>query len=211
MHEDMRNLLNAYLDGELHGWRLLEMQTHLASCESCRNELRELRSVSDLLHAAPLPEFTPADRFMSNLTLNLPRRPLKAQMQRGPSLAWLLAPLALIGAWFFVQTLITLSGAVSLAADSGLLEQGTAWLSSGAGNSDLYGTMMNLFGSEIGTSTQSALSTVDQVALFGNGLLNQLLWQAVVALLYWAWMAAWWLRTRGRLLFGKPVRALGMK
>ena len=34
MHEDMRTLLNGYLDGELHGARLQEMQRHLTMCES---------------------------------------------------------------------------------------------------------------------------------------------------------------------------------
>ena len=47
MHEDMHAQLNAYLDGELHGTRLLEMKLHLASCEACQNELKELRLVSD--------------------------------------------------------------------------------------------------------------------------------------------------------------------
>ena len=56
MHEDMRALLNAYLDGQLRGTRLMEMKVHLAGCEACRNELRELRLVSDLLQAAPDPE-----------------------------------------------------------------------------------------------------------------------------------------------------------
>ncbi len=78
MHEDMRALLNAYLDGELHGTRLLEMELHLASCEACRNELKELHLVSDLLQAAPTPEFMPAERFVSNLTLQ-PAAPYPAR------------------------------------------------------------------------------------------------------------------------------------
>jgi predicted anti-sigma-YlaC factor YlaD len=204
MHEDMRNLLNAYLDGELQGWRLLEMQTHLASCESCRNELRELRSVSDLLRAAPTPAFTPADRFAANLALNLPRRPLKASLQRGPSLVWWLAPVALVGLWTLVQTLITLSGPLSLISSSGLLRQGAAWLPTGTEHSLLYTAGMDLFGGQLGTGMQSTLASVDG---FVSGLLGQLLWQAGIALLYWIWMAAWWLRTRGRMLFVKPARA----
>lgn len=204
MHEDMRNLLNAYLDGELHGWRLLEMQTHLASCESCRNELRELRTVSDLLRAAPAPAFTPADRFAANLALHLPRRPLKTQFQRGPALVWWLAPVALVGLWTIVQTLITLSSPLSLIASNGLLRQGAAWLPSGTEHSLLYTAGMNLFGSQMGAGTQSTLAGVDG---FFSSLLGQLLWQAGIALLYWSWMAAWWLRTRGRIPFGKPERA----
>ena len=79
MHEEMRTLLNAYLDGELHGRRLQEMETHLAICAACRDELSELRLVSDLLQADPAPEFMPAERFVSQLTLRLPRRSLHDQ------------------------------------------------------------------------------------------------------------------------------------
>lgn len=207
MHEEMRTMLNAYLDGELHGWRLLEVQNHLASCESCRQELRQLRTISDLLRAAPLPAFTPAERFAANLTLRLPRRPLKAQLQRGPSLTWWLAPLALMGLWFFVQTLIWLTGTISLALDSGLLGEQAAWLSSGASNSNLFSLLMSLLGSHLETGAQSTLSFIDRLALFGNGLLNQWFWQAIVALLYWGWMAVWWLRTGGRGLLLRPARA----
>ena len=206
MCEDMRALLNAYLDGELSGWRLLQMQTHLASCASCREELRQLRTVSDLLQAAPAPEFIPTDRFVANLTLNLPRRPLKAQLRRGPTLAWWLAPIALIGLWYFIQTAITLSGAVSLVAQTGLLAKGTAWLSTSTPHAGWFSTITNLFGGQTGTGTQSTLSVVDQLSLLGSSLLSQLFWQAVVALLYWVWMVVWWLRTRGRMVFGTPVR-----
>lgn len=207
MHEDMRTLLNAYLDGELHGWRLLELQTHLTSCEACRNELRQLRAVSDLLRAAPRPEFTPADRFAANLALSLPRRPLKAQLQRGPSLAWWLAPVALLGAWFFLQTLFWLTGAVSLALDNGLLGDHAAWLSSGASNSNVFVLLMSALGNNLETGAQSTLSFVDRLVLFGNNLLDQWFWQALVALLYWVWMGIWWLRTRGRVFFPRLARA----
>ncbi|MEZ0396702.1 MAG: zf-HC2 domain-containing protein [Anaerolineales bacterium] len=207
MHEDMRALLNAYLDGELRGWRLLEMQNHLASCDSCRSQLRQLRAVSDLLRAAPRPAFTPAERFAANLALRLPRRPLKAQLQRGPSLAWWLAPLALIGAWFFLQTLLWLTAALSLALDTGMLGEPFAWLSSGAAQSNVFAFLMNLLGSNLDAGAQSTLSFIDRLALFGNGLLNQWFWQAIIALLYWVWMAIWWLRTRGRAFLPRLARA----
>ena len=48
-----QNTGRMYQLGELHGIRLLEMQTHLASCAVCRNELKDLRRVSELLQAAP--------------------------------------------------------------------------------------------------------------------------------------------------------------
>ena len=206
MCEDMRALLNAYLDGELSGWRLLQVQNHLASCASCREELRQLRTVSDLLHAAPEPEFVPAERFVANLTLNLPRRPLKAQLKRGPTLVWWLAPIALIGLWYFIQTAITLSGAVSLVAQSGLLAKGTAWLSTGSQHTLLFTAITDVFHSQAGSGAASTLSAVDQASLIGDSFLTQLFWQAVVALLYWIWMVAWWLRTRGRMAFGTLVQ-----
>lgn len=205
MCEDMRALLNAYLDGELHGWRLLQVQNHLASCASCRQELKELRLVTDLLHAAPAPAFTPADRFVANLILNLPRRPLKAQLQRGPTLAWWLAPIGLLGLWFFVQIMLSLSTGVSLVAHSGLLDQATSWISTGSEHTLWYASALNLFGGEIGPGAQSTLSFLDQVVAVGSELFTQLLWQAGIALLYWIWMAAWWLRTRGRLALGSLV------
>ncbi len=40
MHEEMRALLNAYLDGELQGRRLREMETHLESCAECQRGTR---------------------------------------------------------------------------------------------------------------------------------------------------------------------------
>ena len=95
MHEDMRTLLSAYLDDELHGPRLQEIKLHLAACEACRNELKELRLVSDLLQAAPTPEFIPAGRFASNLVLSLPRRTMRDMASKPGSLAWWLAP----GCW----------------------------------------------------------------------------------------------------------------
>ena len=113
MHEDMRTLLNAYMDGELHGKRLNELKSHLATCETCRKELKELQLVSDLLQAAPTPEFMPAERFASNLALSLPRRSLQERPSKTVSLVGWLVPTGLLGAWFFVQTLFTLTNAIT--------------------------------------------------------------------------------------------------
>lgn len=191
MHEDIRNLLNAYLDGELHGTRLLEVKLHLASCETCREELKDLRLVSDLLHDAPAPEFTPAERFVSNLTLSLPRRTLRDRPPKPGSLAWWLAPAGLMLAWFFVRTVFTLSGVVTAADTAGLLGNVT-WLSSGQ-QVIWLGLMQNTFGLQAGEA-QSALSALNDVSVFGLNLFYGFLWQAVIVLLYWGWLAAWWFR-----------------
>jgi anti-sigma factor RsiW len=191
MHEDMRTLLNAYLDGELHGWRLLELQTHLASCAACRNELRELRLVSDLLQAEPAPEFTPAERFVSQLTLSLPRRTLRDRPPKPGSLAWWLVPAGLLGAWFFVQTVFTLTNVVTAVNLTGLLGHAATWLGSGQ-ESIWFSAATSLFGGQ--AVAQPTLSLLNNVSVFAANLLSGFLWQAVIVLLYWAWLFFWWLR-----------------
>ena len=55
MHKDMHPLLNAYLDGELQGTRLQEFKNHLASCEICQGELKELGSYFGSTPCCPHP------------------------------------------------------------------------------------------------------------------------------------------------------------
>jgi len=196
MHDDMRTLLNAYLDGELQGTRLLEVKSHLATCESCRNELKELRLVSDLLQAAPSPDFMPADRFVSNLNLRLPRRTWKELPPKPGSLVWWLVPAGLLSAWFFIEAVFSLSGMVTTAQVSGLF--GNAANSLGGGQQALwFAAMTGLFGrAAVGSS--STLPLLNQLSVFGTNLLVGFLWQALIVFLYWAWMFAWWLYRRPR-------------
>lgn len=196
MHEDMRQLLNAYLDGELHGIRLLQMQTHLASCESCRRELRQLRRVSDLLQAAPPPGFRPVDRFVSNLALRLPRRSLRERPPRPGSTLWWLVPAGLLGSWFFTRTAFTISSLISAAGVTGFLGQAQSWLT-GAGQQSLWFTLLGgLTGDQLLSMEGSAFGLVSMADSFGLGLLNGFFWQAVIVLLYWGWLAVWWLKRR---------------
>ena len=196
MHEDMRALLNAYLDGELHGTRLLEMKLHLAACEACRNELKELRLVSDLLKAAPVPEFMPAERFASNLMLSLPRRTLRDLPPKPGSPAWWLIPAGLLAAWFFVQTVFTLTGALTAAQITGLLGQAARWLNGGQ-ETVWFAAVTSLFGSQAGAA-QPELSLMNTLNVIGANLLDGFLWQALIVLLYWGWLSAWWFRKRPR-------------
>jgi len=191
MHEELSTLLVAYLDGELHGQHLREMEIHLVSCAACREELRELRLISKLLQADPIPEFSPAERFVSQLNLRLPRRTLGDQPPKPGSLAWWLIPAGLIGAWFFVQTAFTLTGVVTAADMTGLLGQAAGWLGSGQ-ESIWFSAATSLFGGQ--TVAQPMLSLLNNVSVFGANLLGGFLWQAGIALLYWVWLFIWWLR-----------------
>jgi Putative zinc-finger len=191
MHEAMRTLLNAYLDGELHGRRLREFETHLASCATCQIELRELRTVSELLQADPAPEATPVERFVSQMTLRLPRRSQHDQQPRPSSLAWWLVPAGLLGAWFFVQTVFTLTDVVTAANLTGLLGGASVWLGNGQ-ESFWLNTATNLFGGQF--IVQPTLSLLNNVSVFGFNVISGFLWQAAIVLLYWAWLCVWWIR-----------------
>jgi len=39
---------------------------------------------------------------------------------------------------------------------------------------------------------------LNQVNVLGADLLSGLLWQALIVLLYWGWLAAWWFTRRPR-------------
>jgi len=194
MHEDMRALLNAYLDGELHGSRLRELELHLVTCNSCRSEIEELQLVSNLLKAAPSPEFMPVERFVSNLTLSLPRRPMRDLPPKPGSLAWWLIPAGLLAAWFFVQTVFSLSDVVAAAQTTGVLGRAVNGLGSGQ-VTIWFAAVTGLFGGQAGRM-QSTLSLLNGLNVFGVNLLHGFLWQALIVLLYWVWLFVWWIRRR---------------
>lgn len=195
MHEKMRNLLNAYLDGELQGGRLQEMESHLGSCEDCQKELEELRMVSERLRADTALEMPSAERFVSNLTLNLPRRPQSNRPQKSFSLAWWLVPAGLLMAWVFIQTVYALTDVVTAANLAGLLGSASHWLGSGQ-ESFWLSTATNLFGGQI--LAQPAMPLLNNVSIAAASWIRGFIWEAVVVLLYWAWLGLLWLRQNPR-------------
>jgi len=57
---ETKNRLQAYYDGELSSAERAAIEIHLAQCEQYRQALAELRQVSGLISAAPLPAIPPA-------------------------------------------------------------------------------------------------------------------------------------------------------
>jgi len=51
-----KNLLSAYFDGELDERFASQIESHIATCDSCRQTLESYGDVSSLLHAADSPE-----------------------------------------------------------------------------------------------------------------------------------------------------------
>jgi hypothetical protein len=191
MHEEMQSLLTAYMDGELHGWRLQQMDAHLAACEVCRNELIEMRQLSDLVRTSPAPEFLPVDRFVSNLTLNLPRLPKHDLPAKGTTWVWWLVPAGLLGAWFFMQTVFTLTDVVTTANLTGLLGHASSWLGGGQ-DAIWFHAASSMFGRQV--VTLPSISLLNNMSIFGANLLSGLFWEAVIGLLYCSWLVIWLLR-----------------
>lgn len=191
MHNQLFPLLNAYLDGELRGPRLRDMERHLADCPTCQRELDDLRNISDLLRAAPSPAFTPADRFASNLTLILPRRPQPSHPAKVPPAAWWLVPAGLLGLWVFIQTVSALTNFVYAAEASGMLAQVAPGLSVGQTQTAWFAAASNLLGVQLNASQQSTLSLLNQVNVFGVSFLQSLFWQAGLLALCVIWFLAW--------------------
>jgi len=198
MHAEMHILLNAYLDGELHGRQLQEMETHLGTCADCQAELRELRLVSGLLQAdSTIPEAAPVDRFVSQLNLSLPRRVESSLPPKRISWIWWLVPVGLLGAWAFVQTVFTLTDVVSVASLAGLLGDAFAWL--GTGQEAIWlSTAIDVFGGQF--MSQPFLSLLNNASIFSANLLAGFFWQAVIVVLYWAWLLFWWRRQNSQVV-----------
>jgi anti-sigma factor RsiW len=196
MHNELFPLLNAYLDGELRGKRLREMESHLDDCATCRAELTELRRVSGLLRTASAPEFPPAERFASNLTLRLPRHRAPARPQGRFSVAGWLVPASLLGLWVFTRTVFSLTNLVRMMNIGGWIGQAAPWLNDGPSQTAWFAVTFNMFRAQMNSGERSTLSLVNQFNIFGVDLLQGLIWQAGLLLLCLAWVAIWQARSQ---------------
>jgi hypothetical protein len=191
--------LGAYHDGELRGVHLHEVEQHLVECVACQVELEGLRGLSTLLHEMPpAGEFLPTERFVANLTLNLPRQTEQAQprkmLEKVLRIGWWLIPVGLLGAWVFLQITFVLGAVVTNAADAGLLGSNLAWLQGHPPQMEWFAAVTNLFGNQIGFTGRIVLSELNEAGVFVTKWMGILLPQAILAVLYLGWLVAWWLR-----------------
>ena len=204
MIEHVTDLLGAYVDGELHGLRLRQVEEHLAKCAGCRKEFTELRGLSSLLQkSVPMEAFTPADKFAANMVLqlsaqnartNTPRQAASAQTQKPLNWLWWLAPVGVLGAWVFAQAIFTLVSFLSTANAAGLLGNVTAWLQTAPSQSLWFSASMSLFGGQLSGTSKTVLDVLNDISVTGASLIIQLALQIGIALAYWAWLGLWWRR-----------------
>jgi anti-sigma factor RsiW len=190
MSEHVLELLGAYLDGELHGGQLRKVEAHLQECQVCQEELQSLGALSATLQTAPLPEFPASERFARQVTLLLPREPVKPASHKALEFGWWLAPVGLILAWAFLSTTLLVSDAVTAVQDLGLLSGASAWLSSATGVQAYWsGTL-----AQSGLLSGNGLQWAERTEGFVRTAVPLIVSQASIALLYLSWMAIWWAR-----------------
>jgi|SRR5687768_12266186 len=195
MHNHVTEWLNAYLDGELHGNQLHQVEKHLTECKACQAELRSLQDLSGLLHKVPAPEFTAPERFATQVNLLLPQKPVTAPRSRLFEIGWWMIPVGLLAAWAFVSTASIVSNMFSAANNFGLVDGANTLLVSSASNTVTWTSTLGQFGFLEG----KGLEWIEITENYSRDVLPQFVWQVSIAVLYLSWIAIWWARqTRWR-------------
>ncbi len=72
-HDDLKDLLCAYVDGELPPEKSAEVERHLEECSTCRNVCGELRALQELMaeSAAAMEAVTDYDHIWENIEAGL--------------------------------------------------------------------------------------------------------------------------------------------
>lgn len=207
MVEHIHEWLGAYLDGELRGWRLQQVETHLQECQECSSELVELRSLSTLLRETPVEEdFTPADRFTAQVLRRLPPQQEPVLRSKVMKAGWWLAPAILLGGWVFAQTVVIVSWMVWAGGQMGVLGAASAWLKDVPQQNLWLHAALSLLDGNL-ASVQPAFGLV---ASWGQAFLGQAILLLILAALYWTWLAFWWLR-RQRLSAQRVIAVIELK
>lgn len=190
MSDHVIEWLNAYLDGELKGRKLHQVEEHLAHCEACRIELDSLQSLSALLQEVPAPEFASNERFVSQVNLRLPQKRIAARRIQLFDVGWWMIPVGLMVVWAFISTAILFGNMVSVADSVGLLgDTISAWVSSPSETAQVTATL-----GQFGVISADGLQWAERSESYTRNVFPQLVWHAAVALLYLIWLAVWWAR-----------------
>jgi hypothetical protein len=209
MSKHVTDWLAAYYDGELRGLRLRRVEAHLVDCTTCQAELERLRKLGALLQESPAAEtITPPERFVAQVGLRLPRRPEQTATERALEIGWRLVPAGLLGAGVFVQTVFIVAGVVQGALRMGLggdlaarllpPSQGGLWLVE----------LVRLSEPSLNDVARIMLQMLSSGGPLGWGVTLNLVVLVVIGLLYWSWLASWWVRRQRQRLIVRNSTAL---
>lgn len=202
MSNHVTEWLNAYLDVELRGSLLQQVEAHLDECEVCRAELESLERLSGLLHEVPAPEFTSPERFAAQVSLRLPHEQKTIYRKKLLEVGWWMIPVGLLATWVFFSASFLMSDILSTVNNFGLLTGISDWLIFGSSNQAYWSSTLGQFGVLSGNT----LDVVASTEVFTRISLPQIIVHVSIALLYLSWFAIWWARYRhqqhGQLLEG---------
>ena len=190
MSNHVTEWLNAYLDGELYEGRLQQVEAHLAECDACLAELDSLEKLSDLLQEAPAAEFSPPERFASQISLRLPRQRAAAPRKKILEIGWWMIPVGLLAVWIFTSGIFFVYDMLLVANRGGLLTDVSDWVRFGTPSTANWSSVLAQIGILRGNSLDLAAST----EIFTTTSLLQITLQVSIALLYLSWIAIWWTR-----------------
>ncbi len=189
--------LAAYHDGELNPRKAQQVEAHIAHCAACRAELDSLTALSAMLHAVPPATCIHSpERFVTQVALQLPRRPEKTPWQRALEMGWRLVPVALMGIWLFIQTVALMTTGVQVIQSIGPGDLAIGPLFGPAGSAPWQSELWNFSGSQPGDLIEPILYTVLRGGPLGWRVTLNFLLLVGLGLLYWSWLASWWIRQR---------------
>lgn len=183
--------IGAYLDGELDGSQLENVERHLGSCTECREELEALRKLTKLLQSVPAaqPERTP-ERFADLVKHRLPRIPARSSGSRLGGFAWRSVPFLLIGFWAFSQVVLLVSGFVSLGFSGAGLDFPD--IGSFPGWTPLPNVLLNELGKVL---LDAGIAEGFGELVMGSSFLEltaaSVLVTGIAGVLLWSWLASW--------------------
>ena len=196
MSEHITALLEAYHDRELQGARLRRVEAHLEKCASCRGELQQLETLSELLQASPAAEgqMSP-ERFEYLVALRLPRRKEQPLGRKLLGFSWRLAPVGLLAAWVFFQAVATVSVVVTWGMRLGLALKFPWDLASTPATGSQFLSLLARTDTALGRAADTTVNLLGGGALQWSNLL-MLVVPVVIGLLYWIWLASWCVQHR---------------
>jgi hypothetical protein len=139
-------------------------------------------------------DLTPPERFVAQVGLRLPRRPVQPTWKRALEIGWRLTPVGLLGTYAFVQAVIAVTWVVLVALQLGLAGDTAAWLLPASQQEPWPIEVLNLSGANLGDIGWMILELWRDVELVGWGVALNLVALGVIGLLYWSWLASWWVR-----------------
>lgn len=190
MSRHVSEWLSAYYDGELHGRRLQEVESHLAGCSDCQAELESLEGLSYLLQQIPAPELSSPERFASQLGLRLPHKQTGTYSRRLFEIGWWMVPVGLLATWVFISTWSLVGGILSTVSGFGLPSVISDWLAFAPAKQIYWSATL----AQSGLLSGNGLDWVESIETFTRMSLPLISLQVSIALVYLGWIAVWWVR-----------------